>query len=83
MVHEVNYAFAMNDTMELFWHRLKPGTPFLWSPILQEKFVLAKEMIVKAVTDGVRHILEQLLFLFLSFFQLSILQSRSTKNYMK
>ena len=55
MINQVNYAFAMNDTMEPFRHLLKPETPFLWSPILQEKFVQAKEMIVKAVTDGVKH----------------------------
>ena len=48
MVRKVNYAFAINDTMEPFRHHLKPGTPFLWSLLLQEKFVLAKEMNVKA-----------------------------------
>ena len=56
MINKVNYAFAMNDTMEPFRHLdlLKPETPFLWSPILQEKFVQAKEMIVKAATEGVK-----------------------------
>ena len=34
---------------------LKPGTKFLWSPELQKGFDLAKEEIVKAVENGVKH----------------------------
>ena len=56
MINQVNYAFAMSDTMEPFRHLLKPGTPFLWSPLLQEKFENAKRMIIQAVKDGVIHL---------------------------
>jgi hypothetical protein len=55
MINQVNYAFARSDTMEPFRHLLKPGTPFLLSPILQEKFEQVKAMIIEAVTEGVRH----------------------------
>ena len=55
MVNQVNYAFSMSDTMEPFRHLLRPDTPFLWSPILQDRFEKAKDMIVKEVTKGVQH----------------------------
>ena len=55
MVNQVNYAFATSETMEPFRHLLKPGTPFRWSPILEEKFSEAKEMIVRCVEEGVQH----------------------------
>ena len=53
MINQVNHTFAMNDTMEPFRHLLKPGTPIIWSPSLQEKFEKAKKMIVQAFTDRV------------------------------
>ena len=53
MVSQVNYAFAMNDRMEPLSPFLKPGTPFLWSLFLQEKFVLAKQMIFKAAWENI------------------------------
>ena len=39
--------------MEPFCHLLKSGTLFCWSPILQEKFEMARQKIVDAVTEGV------------------------------
>ena len=43
----------MTEHMEPFRHLLKSDTPYCWSPILQEKFEMAKEMIIEAVTKGV------------------------------
>ena len=45
----------MSDIMEPFRHLLRPSTPFQWSPLLQEMFEKAKEAIVDAVEDGVKH----------------------------
>ena len=55
LVNQVNYAFASSETMEPFRHLLKPGTPYRWSPLLEKKFMEAKEMIVKCVEEGVKH----------------------------
>ena len=55
MVNQVNFAFALSETMEPFRHLLKPGTPFLWSPTLQDRFEKAKIAIVEAVEHGVQH----------------------------
>ena len=55
MINQVSYAFAMSETMEPFRHLLRPGTRFTWSPALQECFNKAKEKIVEAVQEGVRH----------------------------
>ena len=49
------YAFSMSKVMEAFRHLLKPGSQFLWSPELQKGFDMAKEEIVKAVENGVKH----------------------------
>ena len=55
MINQVCYAFSMSKVMEQFRHFLKPGTQYLWSPELQRGFDLAKEEIVKAVENGVKH----------------------------
>ena len=55
MVNQVNYAFSMSEKMELSRHLLRPSTPFQWSPPLQALFKEAKETIVEAVENGVKH----------------------------
>ena len=50
MIDHVNYAFLMTEHMEPFRHLLKSDTPYCWSNILQEKFEMAKQKIVDAVT---------------------------------
>ena len=54
MVNQVAYSFSMSSVMDPFRHLLKPyswSTSFVWTDELVEKFDLAKEEIVKAVTD--------------------------------
>ena len=41
--------------MAPFRNLLKPNTPFIWNNLLQAKFVEAKEMIINAVTEGIKH----------------------------
>ena len=53
MINQVSYAFAMSETMEPFYHLLRPDTQFIWSHTLQECFDKAKEKIVEAVKEGV------------------------------
>ena len=58
MINQVSYSFAMYGVMELFRHLLKPDTwaaGFSWTEELEEGFKLAKQKIIEAVTDGVRH----------------------------
>ena len=55
MVNQVNYTFAMSEVMDPFRHLLKPGNTFQWSTDLQNTFDQAKEMIVEAVKEGVKH----------------------------
>ena len=55
MTNQVSYAFALSNIMEPFRHLLKPNTPFIWNNLLQAKFVEAKEMIINAVTEGIKH----------------------------
>ena len=55
MVNQVNYAFSMSETMEPFRHLLRPSKPFQWSPSLQGLFEKAKETIVQAVENGLKH----------------------------
>ena len=58
MVNQVAYSFSMSSMMEPFRHLLKPDSwtsSCVWSEELVEKFDLAKEEIVRAVTDGVKH----------------------------
>ena len=58
MINQVAYSFSMSSIMEQFRHLLKPDTwseGFEWDEQLVEKFDLAKEEIVKAVTNGVRY----------------------------
>ena len=43
----------MTEHMEPFRHLLKSDTPYCWSPILQEKFEMANEMMVDVVTEEV------------------------------
>ena len=47
MINQINYSFLMTEHMEPFRHLLKSDTPYRWSPILQEKFERAKQMIVE------------------------------------
>ena len=58
MVNQVAYSFSMSAAMEPFRYLLKPdtwsNTSCVWTEQLEEKFNLAKDAIVKAVTDGVR-----------------------------
>ena len=42
MIKQINYAYLMTEHMEPFRHLLKSDTPYCWSPILQEKFEMAK-----------------------------------------
>ena len=53
MTNQVSYAFA--SIMAPFRNLLKPNTPFIWNNLLQAKFVEAKEMIINAVTEGIKH----------------------------
>ena len=53
MLNQINYSFLMTEYIELFRHLWKSETPYCWSPILQENFKMANEMIVDAVTKGV------------------------------
>ena len=53
MINQINYSFLMTEHMKPICHLLKFDTPYCWSPILQEKFEMAKEIIVDAVTDRV------------------------------
>ena len=58
MVNQVAYSFSMSSIMEPFRYLLKPdtwSTSCIWNDELVEKFNLAKEEIVKAVSDGVKH----------------------------
>ena len=57
MVNQVSYSFSMSAMMEPFRHLLKPdvwSSSCLWTEELIDRFNLAKEEIVKAVTDGVK-----------------------------
>ena len=58
MINQVAYSFSMSSIMEDFRHLLKPDTwseGFTWNDELVDKFNIAKEEIVKAVTDGVKY----------------------------
>ena len=55
MVNQVNYAFSMSQIMEPFRHLLKPGNAFVWSPLMQDLFMMAKQEITKTVRAGVKH----------------------------
>ena len=58
MINQVSYSFAMSSVMEPFRHLLKPDTwaaGFSWTEELEEGFKLAKERIIEAVANGVKH----------------------------
>ena len=58
MINQVSYGFAKSGIMEPFRHMLKPDTwavGFSWTSELEQGFRLAKEKIIEAVTNGVRH----------------------------
>ena len=58
MINQVSYGFAKSGIMEPFRHMLKPDTwavGFSWTSELEEGFMLAKEKIIEAVTNGVKH----------------------------
>ena len=57
MVNQVAYSFSMSSMMEPFRHLLKPdawSSSCVWTEELVEQFNIAKEEIVKAVTNGVK-----------------------------
>ena len=56
MINQVSYAFAMSKAVEPFRHLLRPDSQFIWSPTLQECFDKAKEKIVEAAKEDVRHL---------------------------
>ena len=58
IINQVSHSFAMSSIMEPFRHLLKPDTwaaGFSWTEELEEGFKLAKERIIEAVTNGVKH----------------------------
>ena len=58
MINQVSYSFSMSAIMEPLRHLLKPDTwsaGFSWTSELDKTFNLAKEEIISAVTDGVKH----------------------------
>ena len=58
MVNQVSYSFAMSGEMEQFRFLLKPETwaeGVTWTKDLEDKFALAKDTIIKAVENGVKH----------------------------
>lgn len=58
MINQVSYSFSMSHVMEPLRHLLKPDTwagGFYWTPELDRTFQLAKEEIIRSVTDGVKH----------------------------
>ena len=53
LVNQVNRAFCKKGVMEPFRNLLRPGTPFKWTPDLQDKFEQVKVAIVKSLKNGV------------------------------
>ena len=54
LIQQVAYAFSDTDVMLPFRNLLKPSTEFVWTQELQNSFERSKDVIVKAVEDGVR-----------------------------
>ena len=54
LIQQVAYAFSNTDLMLPFRNLLKPSVDFLWTQDLQNSFERSKEVIVKAVENGVR-----------------------------
>ena len=52
LVNQVNWAFCKTEVMEPFRHLLRPGTPFKWTPDLQDKFEQAKVARVQRTVWG-------------------------------
>ena len=58
MINQVSYSFSMSAVLEPLRHLLKPDTwsaGFNWTNELDKTFRLAKEEIINAVTEGVKH----------------------------
>ena len=58
LVNQVAYSFSMSSVMEPFRYLLRPDSwsaSCVWTDDLVEKFNLAKEEIVKSVTNGVKN----------------------------
>ena len=58
MINQVSYSFPMSAVLEPLRHLLKPDTwsaGFSWTQELDKTFRLAKEEIINAVTEGVKH----------------------------
>ena len=58
MINQVSYSFSMSAVLEPLRHLLKPDTwsaGFSWTQDLDRTFKLAKEEIINAVTEGVKH----------------------------
>ena len=58
MVNQVNYAFATSEIMAPFRHLLRPDTwdkTLQWTDEVQDRFERAKQEIIEAVEEGVRH----------------------------
>ena len=53
LVNQVSYAFASAERMLPFRDLLKPGTPFMWTDLLNRLFEESKSIIINEILKGV------------------------------